>query len=149
MKKSDFGVVTLIYAFCLFFFYQVYLLPEETQYYPSFLLAAIFLLNTLYLAKALFSWLKEHKVTDDMAHLFDGFVARQFWMVVAGCLIYVFMLYTLGYYIASVIYMVAALALLKVNTKYIGMVLVILMIVIYLVFSLFLKVPLPAGMLFD
>lgn len=149
MKKSDFGVVTLIYAFCLFFFYQVYLLPEETQYYPSFLLGAIFLLNTLYLAKALFSWMKEGKVNDDMAHLFDGFIAKQFWTVVAGCLLYVVMLYTLGYYLASIIYMVAALTLLKVNAKFIGIVLIVLMIVIYLVFSLFLKVPLPVGMIFD
>lgn len=149
MKKSDFGVIAFLYLFCAFFRYQIYLLPQEAQTYPNVLLLAIFVLTTLYAIKAIITWKREGHIQDDMAHLFDGFLPKQFWCVVAGCFFYVVLLYTVGYYVASILYMVVALALLKVKAKYIAIVIVALLIVIYLVFSLFLKVPLPVGLLFN
>jgi len=148
VKKSDFGVVTLIYLFTFFFAYQTKLLPAETQAYPSFLLGAIFILNTAYIVQAYLKYRKERVVKDDMSHLFDGFLPKQFFCVAVGCVVYVVLLYTVGYYIASILYMVGALTLLKVQMKWIAVVILALLVVIYLVFSLFLKVPLPVGMLF-
>ena len=44
--------------------------------------------------------------------------------------------------------MAVALALLKVKAKWIAVVIISLLVVIWLVFTLFLKVPLPVGQLF-
>ncbi len=148
MKKSDFGVVSVIYLFVLFFAYQTSQLPAEAQSYPSFLLGVIFLLNSLYLGVALWKLKSKKESINDMAHLYDGFIPKQFFPVLLGAGLYVALIYWFGYYIASIVYMAVALALLKVRAKWIALVIVALLIVIWLVFTLFLKVPLPGGELF-
>lgn len=148
MKKSDFGVITFIYLFCGFFFYQNSLLPVEAQSYPGFLLSAIAFLNTLYLGFAFIKWKANHEIEDDIHEMLKGFIPSQFFTVLLGCGVYVVLLYTVGYYIASILYLALALYLLKVKVKWIALVIVTLLVVIYIVFSLFLKVPLPVGSLF-
>ncbi len=149
MKKSDFAVVGFIYLFVLFFGYQTSQLPEEAQSYPSFLLASVFVLNSIYLAVSIWRFKVKKEFKDDLAHLYDGFIPKQFFSIAAGAVIYVALIYWLGYYIASILYMCVALALLHVKAKWIAVVIVSLLVVIWLVFTLFLKVPLPTGILFD
>ncbi len=149
MKKSDFAVVALIYLFVLFFAYQTLLLPKEAQSYPFFLLASVFVLNSLYLAVAIWKLKARKEFKDDLAHLYDGFIPKQFFSIAIGAVIYVALIHWLGYYIASVLYMCVALALLRVKMKWIAVIIVALLVVIWLVFTLFLKVPLPTGILFD
>ena len=108
----------------------------------------IFILNTIYLAVALWRWKVKKLFKDDLEHLYDGFIARQFFTVMVGAALYVALIYWLGYYVASILYMAAALALLKVKAKWIAVVIISLLVVIWLVFTLFLKVPLPVGQLF-
>ena len=148
MKKSDLSVVAILYLFVFFFAYQTHQLPEEAQSYPGFLLAVIFILNTINLAVALWRWKVKKLFKDDLEHLYDGFIASQFFTVMVGAALYVALIYWLGYYVASILYMAAALALLKVKAKWIAVVIISLLVVIWLVFTLFLKVPLPVGQLF-
>ena len=148
MKKSDLSVVAILYLFVFFFAYQTHQLPEEAQSYPGFLLAVILILNTIYLAVALWRWKVKKLFKDDLEHLYDGFIASQFFTVMVGAALYVALIYWLGYYVASILYMAAALALLKVKAKWIAVVIISLLVVIWLVFTLFLKVPLPVGQLF-
>lgn len=149
MKKSDVGVVSLLYCFVLFFAYQTTQLPPEAQSYPGFLLAVIFVLNTLYIAFSIWKWKRKNVFQNDMEHLYDGFLPKQFFPVLIGAGIYVALIYWIGYYFASILYMGVALALLRVRAKWIAVVIVSLLIVIWLVFTLFLKVPLPGGQLFS
>ena len=132
MKKSDLSVVAILYLFVFFFTYQTHQLPEEAQSYPGFLLAVIFILNTIYLAVALWRWKVQKLFKDDLEHLYDGFIPSQFFTVMVG----------------AALYMAVALALLKVKAKWIAVVIISLLVVIWLVFTLFLKVPLPVGQLF-
>lgn len=149
MKKSDFAVVGFIYLFVLFFAYQTSQLPEEAQSYPTFLLASVFALNSIYLAVSIWRFKAKKEFKDDLAHLYDGFIPKQFFSIAAGAVIYVALIHWFGYYIASVLYMCVALALLRVKAKWIAVVIVSLLVVIWLVFTLFLRVPLPTGILFD
>ena len=148
MKKSDLTVVAILYLFVFFFAYQTHQLPEEAQSYSGFLLDVIFILNTIYLAVALWRWKVKKLFKDDLEHLYDGFIPSQFFTVMVGAALYVALIYWIGYYIASTLYMAVALALLKVKAKWIAVVIISLLVVIWLVFTLFLKVPLPVGQLF-
>lgn len=58
------------------------------------------------------------------------------------------MMYTIGYYAAGAIYLVATLYYFKVRVLWIALTLATLVALIYAVFTLFLKVPLPTGILF-
>ncbi len=111
-------------------------------------MAVIFILNTIYLAVALWRWKVQKLFKDDLEHLYDGFIPSQFFTVMVGAALYVALIYWLGYYVASILYMAVALALLKVKAKWIAVVIISLLVVIWLVFTLFLKVPLPVGQLF-
>ena len=106
MKKSDLSVVAILYLFVFFFAYQTHQLPEEAQSYPGFLLAVIFILNTIYLAVALWRWKVKKLFKDDLEHLYDGFIPSQFFTVMVGAALYVALIYWIGYYIASTLYMV-------------------------------------------
>lgn len=73
---------------------------------------------------------------------------KQFIGVIIGIIVYVVLLVTAGYYIATIAYLAGALLFLKVKKQWIVLVIAVLLAVIYPVFTLFLKVPLPKGMLF-
>ena len=68
--------------------------------------------------------------------------------MLAGCACFLVMMYTIGYYAAAVIYLVGMLLYFRLPVKWIGLTLIVLVALVYAVFSLFLKVPLPVGILF-
>ena len=151
MKTSDICVIGVIYAVSFFFFTQTILLPEEAQTYPLGLIAALALLNTLYLAQCLFKAYRAGSlaVVSDFAEIFKGMQLKQFLSVLVGCTLFLVMMYTIGYYAAAVIYLVGTLLYFRVSKLWIGLTLVTLVALVYAVFSMFLKVPLPVGVLFS
>lgn len=148
MKKSDFGVVGVIYAVALFFLFMTLELPEEAQTYPLGLICALAGLNTLYLLQSLVKYLATRKIENDLPKIFEGFQARQFAVVCFGCIAFLFLVQLVGYYAASGIYLVAMLLFFRVPKWQIALAFIILVALVYAVFTLFLKVPLPVGMLF-
>lgn len=151
MKRSDICVVSVIYLIALAFFVMTVQLPEEAQTYPLGLIIGLTLLNTLFLAQQL---LKAYaagslKTHNDFPEIFKGLLFGQFAFVLAGCFVFLVLMYTVGYYAASVIYLVGSLLFFRLPTKWIVMTLVCLVALVYAVFTLFLKVPLPAGVLFS
>ncbi|MBO5659358.1 MAG: tripartite tricarboxylate transporter TctB family protein [Duodenibacillus sp.] len=149
MKKSDFWVVAVLYGITAWFTSMTMEFPEEAQSYPLFLLTCIFALTTLYLVLQARRYKKTKVIENDVAKSFNGFIARQFCVCILCIVGYMFAMYYLGYYIASVAYIVIGMLVLSVPKKYIGMAAVVLMLLIYGVFTLFLKVPLPVGVLFE
>ena len=146
MKKSDTAVTLVVYAITTLFLVMTLKLPPEAQTYPLSLLTALYVLNTLYILSAYLKWRVERKMHDDLAEHFKGFLPKQFIGVIIG---YVVLLVTAGYYIATIAYLAGALLFLKVKKQWIVLVIAVLLAVIYPVFTLFLKVPLPKGMLFS
>lgn len=148
MKKSDIGVVGSIYGVCALFFALTLDLPEEAQTYPRCLIYALAALNTLYIVRAIISLRKEASIRNDFPEIFKDFLPKQFFFVVAGCIGYMVLLYVVGFYLASALYLVGSMLYLKVPKLHILASVSVLAVMVYAVFTLFLKVPLPLGLLF-
>ena len=148
MKRSDIGVVIVFYGICLFFFLLTRNLPAEAQTYPLAIISGLCILNTLYLLKNILS-LRILGLQNDLRELFSGFQTRQFFGVVFGCILYITALPILGFYLASVCFLIACMLFLKVPKLHILLTLLTLAVLIFVVFTLFLKVPLPVGTLFS
>lgn len=148
MKKSDIGVIAIMYAICAFFFSMTVELPEEAQTYPLCLLAGLATLNTLYLARCLLR-LRREGFSDDLPQIFKGFLGGQFFLVALCCIGYMALMYVVGFYAAGIIYLAGVMLLLRVPRLHVLLSVGVLALLIYAVFTLFLKVPLPAGILFS
>ena len=152
MKRSDICVVSAVYLIALAFFVMTVQLPDEAQNYPMGLIIGMALLNTLFLIQQLAkAWAAGvlTKTENDFPTIFSTLLPRQFAFVLAGCLLFLVLMYSVGYYAASILYLVGTLFFFKVPSKWILMTLVALVALVYAVFTLFLKVPLPAGVLFS
>lgn len=146
MKKSDIGVVVVMYAICLLFFTMTRQLKATAQIYPLCLIGALFLLNTLHLLRCVISLRKEGFI-NDFPEIFKDFMARQFFVVIAASIGYMILMYVAGFYLSSIIYLVGVQWFLGVPKIPLCITVVSMAVLIYAVFSLFLKVPLPVGML--
>ncbi len=148
MKKSDFYVVAVIYAIGFWFLAMTLDLPEEAQTYPLVLICSLLTLNSLYFIQVCLKYRKKRTVRDDLPEIFHGFQVKQFVTVIIGAVIYLALMPVLGFYIDTALYLIGAMLLLNVKRLYIGIALVVMFAMVYGVFTLFLKVPLPVGMIF-
>lgn len=146
MKKSDIGVVAFMYLVCLFFYIYMQELPKDSQTYPLFTIALLFGLTTLYLITMIVNAVKNG--TENGMEAFRGFVPVQFLFCFAMVVLYLVGIKYLGFFSSTVIFMIAVMAFLKVPWKYILISVAVLTILLYVAFVLFLKVKLPAGILY-
>lgn len=154
MTRSDIGVIAIIYATALLFLYMALQLKPAAQIYPVCLIAGLALLNTLYLFRCCFRLYRHRSqgpkgIINDLPEIFKGFQARQFIFIVAACIAYMVILYYLGFYLAGLVFLVGVLLYLNVKPLAIALTTLFLGSLIYSVFTLFLKVPLPKGVLFS
>lgn len=155
MTRSDLGVIAIIYATCLLFFYMTLQLKAAAQIYPLCLIAGLAILDTLYLIRCLIKLVRARQagaasgVLNDLPTIFKGFLPRQFMFVLAACIAYMGLLYYLGFYLAGAIYLIGVMLYLKVKPLPMAITTISLGLLIYAVFTLFLKVPLPKGILFS
>jgi len=123
-------------------------LPEEARIYPRCLLAGLGALNTIYLLRCL-ARLRRDGFANDMPQIFSGFVPGQFFLVALCCIGYMALMYLAGFYVASLAYLAGVMLLLRVPRLHMLCTVGVLALLIYAVFTLFLKVPLPVGRLFS
>ena len=143
MKRSDIGVTALVYAFTLFFLYMTLELPPDAQTYPLCLIAGLLILNTCYLVRCLWQLRRQAGIHFGLAVLIAFFEWKQF-----AFFCFMLLMHVAGFYIASICYLVGTLAFLRVPRWHIVLTVVVMAALIYAVFTLFLKVPLPVGLLF-
>lgn len=155
MTRSDVWTIICIYAVCLLFLYLTLQLKAAAQIYPLCLIGGLALLNTLYLIRCFMRMRKEMgsgnqiKIINDFKEIFKNFEPGQFIFVMASCIVYVIALFYLGFYFSSFLYMCIVMWFLKVKPLQLCLTVTFLGILIYCVFTLFLKVPLPAGLIFQ
>lgn len=153
MTRSDIGTITIIYATCALFLYLALQLKAAAQIYPLCLISGLAILNTLYLLRCLWRMYspasKMRQLINDLPEVFSGFVPQQFFFVVFGAIAYLVLLHYLGFYIAGATYLVCTLLGLKVRPLPLACTVIVMGALIYGVFTLFLKVPLPRGVLFS
>ena len=143
MKKSDLWVVAVLYAFVAWFTALTLDFPPEAQTYPLMLLGCIAALVTLYLVLQILRWKKTGEVENDFAKSFSGFLPVQFFVSVLLVVGYLLAMHFVGYYIASVAYLVLGLLFLKVPVKHAAVTLAILMVVATLVSDMVYKLVDP------
>lgn len=148
MNRSDLIVVSAFYLVCIVMFCLVRGLPEEAQTYPTALIIGLALLNTLYFAKRI-RLLLRNGLINDLPQIFAGFEGRQFFGVLILCVLYMCALPWIGFYLSSVLFLVIAMLFLRVPKVHLGLTIVVLAALVYAVFGLFLKVPLPVGRLWQ
>lgn len=148
MKKSDIPVVCIIYAIAIAFLIMTLQLPEAAQVYPMVLISALILVNTLYLFRTFLHYRQDHHIEDDYPIIFKGFLSFQFFGFFISIVAYLVLMYFFGYYVSTVLYLAGSLLFLKVPMKFNLMTVVVMVIMVAVVFSYFLKVPLPEGLIF-
>ena len=150
MKRSDIGVTALVYAFTLFFLYMTLELPPDAQTYPLCLITGLLAHKVFHISheKAERKLPRRTGIRNDLPELFAGFQWGQFAFICLGCVVYMLLMHVAGFYVASICYLVGTLAFLRVPRWHIVLTVVVMAALIYAVFTLFLKVPLPVGLLF-
>ena len=148
MKRSDLIVVSAFYLVCIVMFLMIRELPEEAQTYPTALTIGLALLNTLYFGKRVQLWMRQGLI-NDLAEIFTGFESRQFCGVLLLCIIYLALMPWIGFYLASLLFLIVAMFFLHVPKIHLALTIIVLAAIIYAVFGLFLKVPLPIGSLWQ
>ena len=145
MQKTDIGVVGFMYAVCAFFYVYLQELPEDSQTYPLFTIALLFGLTTLYLITML---VKAKKYgTEAGTGMFKDFVPSQFFFCLAMVILYLLGIRFLGFFTSTTVFMVVVMLFLKVKWQHLLIAVVAMDAILYLAFVVFLKVPLPKGIL--
>ena len=144
MKKTDIGVVAFVYAVALFFLSMTLKLPKPAQAYPLFVL--LLALTTLYVVQMIIG-AKKKGVESGMED-FKDFLPKQFFPVLAMIVVYLVLMYFVGFYISTALFMVVSLLFLKVKKWQILLSTAVILVLVYCAFTLFLGVKLPMGILF-
>ncbi|MBR1781566.1 MAG: tripartite tricarboxylate transporter TctB family protein [Oscillospiraceae bacterium] len=147
MKKTDIGVVAFMYAVCAFFFIASRSMKKEAQIYPVCIIILLFLLTTGYVVKMLLD-AKRQGVTSGLGEIFAGFQAKQFFVILGLLIVYLAGIYFVGFYLSTVVLMLASLLFLRVPLWQILISVVVVLGLVYGAFVLFLNVSLPVGLLF-
>ncbi len=146
MVKTDIGVVAVFYAICALFYSQTMKLDADSQTYPRFIIIILFGLTTFYLLQMLFR-AKKSGVQNSNGE-FEGFLPVQFFGCLILTLLYLLGVNYIGFYVSTVVFMAATLLFMKVKPLYIAVSTVSIIALVYVAFTLFLKVKLPKGLLF-
>lgn len=147
MKKTDIGVVAFMYAVCAFFYVYSFDLSEESKAYPIFTIALLFGLTTLYLIQMIIS-ARRFGVESGVDEVFAGFKVKQFALALVLTIVYFLIIKFIGFFTATIIFMVASFIYLKVPKLHALIATVAMNLLIYLAFVQFLGVRLPKGLLF-
>lgn len=146
MKKTDLGVVAFMYAVAGFFYAYSSQLSKGSKQYPLFTIYLLFGLTTLYLIQMILN-ARKFGVESGVDTVFAGFKPLQFFVSLALTAVYFFMMKYLGFFSATVIFMIASLLYLKVPPVATAITVVALVGLIYVAFVVFLGVRLPRGIL--
>ena len=146
MKKTDIGVVGFMYGVCILFFVLSLDLKPEAQTYPRFIMAVLVALTTLYVIQMIFA-ARRYGVTSGVEEIFAGFLPKQFFCILAMIIVYLILMYLVGFYISTVLLMVGCLLFLQVPKWQIAASTLVIIGMIYGTFTLFLGVKLPIGLL--
>ena len=148
MKKTDIGVIIFMYVICLWFALMNRALPADAQIYPNFMIIILASLSTLYFIKILLAAKKEG-VTSGFSELFKGFLPKQFFPALGMIFGYLLLLFLIGFYPATAIFMVALLAFLKIKPLTIAITTVSIMLLVFVTFNVVLRVTLISGLIPD
>ena len=109
MKKSDIYICGFMYAFSFFFLYLTQSFPLGARHYPHFVIGLLLILTSVRVGQMVRDYRREKTSENDMPVLFDGFMPKQFWTMFAAFILYFVMMYLVGFYPASLVYLLFCL----------------------------------------
>lgn len=142
IENKKIGMVLGVYILSIIFFVQSFQMVEDSGLFPRFVSVLIIFLNSLYL-------LEIYRGTDRTEkNKKDEIVYKKLYIMIILSALYILIVPFLGYFIATIIFMVVSMNSLGVkNNKKILSIAIISALVIYLCFSVLLKVHIPVSFL--
>lgn len=144
MKKTDIGVIAFMYLVCGYFYSETLKLKADSQTYPKFTIILLFALTTLYLVQMIAA-AKKHGVESGVDEVFKDFVPGQFFVCLCATILYLVCIHFFGFYISTVLFMLAVLMYLRVPLPATIIAIAVIMALVYFAFGKFLGVRLPVG----
>ncbi|MBQ7262271.1 MAG: tripartite tricarboxylate transporter TctB family protein [Synergistaceae bacterium] len=142
MKKTDIGVCAAMYLVCISFLIMTLGLPKEAQIYPVCIIVLLASLTTLQVLNMLRAAARD---IESGLEEFEGFLPWQFFPVMGMIIGYLVLIYLIGFYLASVAFMVVSLAFLRVKFWQILLATGAIVALVWYAVSEFLNVRLPVG----
>ena len=139
MKKSDFGVIAVLYLVGIAFWFMTLNFPIGAMRYPFSSTGRLSGAGLDLSDSAGHALHQTREIVDDLKQKFQDFQAVQFFGVCAFCVIYLILIQKLGYYLSSVLFMLGCMLFLRVKPLFVVLSTAILMGIIYGVFTVFLK----------
>lgn len=140
-KSKEIISIIVIYITAFLFIFQSLSFKGDAALFPQILSVLILVLNTIQLIKVITGNLIKVKKKEDLD-------SKKLLLILVASIVYVLSLQVLGFVISSLIYLILAMYLLRVeNKKAIVVISVLTIVVIYLSFGILLKVPIPKGIL--
>ena len=146
MRKYDRFLTIGLFILEAFYFILIKQLPAKAARYPYFVLGLMVFL-TLLLAINTFLIKPKNSEEDKEEDQFKGNLYGQFFLIMALSAVYVILIDIIGFFVTTAIYLFVTMIVLKSNIKWNIVVSIVFPIFLYLVFVLFLKVPVPRGFL--
>ena len=146
MRKYDKFLTIGLFILEAFYFILIKQLPAKAARYPYFVLGLMVFL-TLLLAINTFLIKPKNAEEDKGEDQFKGNLSGQFFLIMALSAVYVILIDIIGFFVTTAIYLFVTMVILKSNIKWNIVVSIVFPIFLYLVFVLFLKVPVPRGFL--
>ena len=146
MRKYDKFLTIGLFILEAFYFLLIKQLPPKAARYPYFVLGLMVFL-TLLLAINTFLIKPKNSEEDKEEDQFKGNLYGQFFLIMALSAVYVILIDIIGFFVTTAIYLFVTMVILKSNIKWNIVVSIVFPIFLYLVFVLFLKVPVPRGFL--
>ena len=147
MKKTDVGVVVIMYAVCGLFLAMSGSLSDSSRTYPLFTIALLFGLTTLYLLTMVVK-AKKYGVESGTEELLEGFEGLQLLVCIGLTVAYMLLIRYLGFFSATILFMLAVLLYLRVPLLATVLATAVINLLVYFAFVKFLGVRLPGGLLF-
>lgn len=139
MKRLNLILDFTLMGICAVFFFMTSQLPERAATYPTFVISLLLILTLLDLIITLLNKDNNEEST------FTGIELKQLLTVTILSGIYIFLINILGYVTSTFLYIGTLLMMLKIKKVNSILISVGFSLIIYVLFKMVLKVPLPRG----
>lgn len=139
MKKLDLLLGLILVAIVGVFYFMISKLPAKATLYPIFVTTLLLFLTIIHLI------ITYNKKDNTESRVFKDIELKQLLFVLGASGLYVAMINIIGYITSTIIYILVVLLGLKVSKKSSILISIIFAGLIYILFKVLLRVPLPKG----
>lgn len=142
IESKKIGMIVGVYFISIMFFIQSFQMIKDSGLFPRFVSGLIIFLNTLYVIEIY----RGRDVTTKNKK--DEIVYKKLYIMIVLSVVYILITPFLGYFFTTIIYMAVSMKSLGVeNNKKILFISIVSALIIYLCFSILLKVHIPVSFL--